>query len=170
MGSVHFRFCVALASLSVLLSTAAAQPTNSGSHGNGSNGQNQSDTSDRRYYSNSDNHVVNAGRQPLRQSDGHPVETYGGHNPHGSSDAPEIAAGAAAAGGIITALIIHEEHTPEHLGKEGPQVPKQFDMSGFAIKGLVGPNWPVVLDFIVDSPGAAQVDIVTGDKHHFRAT
>jgi hypothetical protein len=118
-----------------------------------------------------DQQTVNAGRQPPTRNEGHGVETYPGHPPHGSSDGPAIAAGAAAAGLIVGQLIAQHEASPENLGKNGPQVPKELDMNGFAIKGLVQPNWPIVLDFVLDSPGAAQVDIITADnKHHFRAT
>ncbi len=115
--------------------------------------------------------TVTAGRQPPSRNEGHGVETYPGHSPHGSSDGPAIAAGAAAAGLIVGSLIAAHEASPENFGKNGPQVPKQLDMSGFTVKGLVRPNWPIVLDFMLDSPGAAQVDIITADnKHHYRAT
>lgn len=120
--------------------------------------------------SNSDSTTIPATRQPPVRNEGHGVETTSGHSPHGSSDGPAIAAGAAATGLIIGALIAHDENTPGHFGKDGPQVPKQLDMNGFVIKGLVHPSWPVVLDFMLDSPGAAQVDIITADnKHHYRA-
>jgi hypothetical protein len=117
-----------------------------------------------------DQQTVNAGRQPPSSNEGHGVETYPGHTPHGSNDGPAIAAGATAAGLIIGQLIAQHEASPNNLGKNGPQVPKELDMNGFTIKGLVQPNWPIVLDFVLDSPGAAQVDIITADKkHHYRA-
>ena len=101
---------------------------------------------------------------------GHPAETNPGRIPHGSNDGPAIGAaiGAVATGAIIGELIAHHNTSPEKLGHDGPQVPKEFDMSGFVIKGLVHPNWPVVLDFMLDSPGSAQVDIIT-EKRHYRA-
>jgi hypothetical protein len=120
--------------------------------------------------SNSDSTTVPATRQPPVRNEGHGTETYPGHQPHGSDNGPAIAAGAAASVVIIGALIAHDLNSPGHFGKDGPEVPKEFDMNGFVIKGLVRPNWPVVLDFVLDSPGAAQVDIITADtKHHYRA-
>jgi hypothetical protein len=71
---------------------------------------------------------------------------------------------------IIDEIIKHHNASPDKLAKDGPQVPKEFDMGGFVIKGLVGPNWPVVLDFILDSPGAVQLDIIAGDKRQYTAT
>src|SRR6202030_1385527 len=59
--------------------------------------------------------------------------------------------------------------SPEQWAKNGPTVPQQFDMSGFAVKGLVRPSWPIVLDFMLDSPGAVQFDIIAADKSHYRA-
>jgi hypothetical protein len=102
---------------------------------------------------------------------GHPAETNPGRTPHGSDNGPAIGAaiGAAGAGVIIGELIAHHDASPEKLSHDGPQVPKEFDMSGFVIKGLVHPNWPVVLDFMIDSPGSVQVDIIA-DKQQYRAT
>jgi hypothetical protein len=59
--------------------------------------------------------------------------------------------------------------SPQKLSHDGPQVPKEFDMSDFTIKGLVYPHWPVVLDFMIDGPGSVQVDIIAG-KQGYRAT
>jgi hypothetical protein len=111
-----------------------------------------------------------ASQQPPPKG-GHPVETTPGRTPHSSNDGPAIGAaiGAAAAGVIIGELMAHHNASPEKLGHDGPQVPKEFDMSGFIVKGLVRPSWPVVLDFMVDSPGSVEVDIIV-DKQEFRAT
>jgi len=115
--------------------------------------------------------VITASRQPSLKG-GHDAETNPGRTPHGSSDAGAIAAGAL--GAVAAGVFIHElyEHnkdngSPEHLGHNGPEVPKQLDMGSFAIKGLVGPNWPVVLDFLIDSPGVVQIDITAADKRHY---
>ena len=110
--------------------------------------------------------------QPPTRGPQHPAETNQGRTPHGSSNGPAIAgAGAAVAGGIIAEMIAHHNASPEKFGHDGPEVPKDFDMNGFAVKGLVGPNWPVVLDFMVGSPGRVQLDIITADnRHHYRAT
>ncbi len=105
--------------------------------------------------------------------DPHHPETNPGKTPHGSDNGAAIAGGAigaAAAGVIIGEIIAHHNASPEKLAHDGPQVPKQFDMNGFVIKGLAHPNWPVVLDFIVDSPGSVQIDIIAADKkNHYRA-
>jgi hypothetical protein len=70
----------------------------------------------------------------------------------------------------IAEIFAHHEASPERFGKDGPQVPKEFDMSGFAIKGLALGGWPVVLDYEVDSPGVVEVDITGANKQHIRAT
>jgi len=109
-------------------------------------------------------------QSPSRE--GHPAETNPGQTPHGSGNGATIAAGtlgAVGAGVLIGELIAHHKASPEHFDHDGPQVPKEFDMNGFAIKGLARGNWPVVLDFLVDSPGTVQVDITTADKHGYRA-
>lgn len=114
---------------------------------------------------------VSTSRQPPSR-EGHGTETNPGARPRGSSDAGAIAAGAGAAAGtvLIAELIAHHNASPEHFAHEGPQVPKELNMSSFAIKGIVGPHWPVVVDFMLDSPGSAQIDIIAADKHHIRAT
>jgi hypothetical protein len=93
---------------------------------------------------------------------GHSADINRGRAPHGSNDATAIFAA------IQTAALIHNT-SPKKLGHDGPQVPKELDMNDFVIKGLVHPNWPVVLDFIIDSPGAARVDITAGNLR-YRAT
>src|SRR5215469_1658434 len=101
-----------------------------------------------------DQQQINATQQPPSRNEGHGTETDPGHQPHGSNNGPAIAAGAAASTVIIAALIAHEHNSPGHFGKNGPEVPKEFDMNGFAIKVLARPNWPVVLDFMLDTPGS----------------
>ena len=100
---------------------------------------------------------------------GHPADTNRGQTPHGSSNGSTIAAGTlggVAAGVVIGELIAHNKASPEHFGHNGPEFPKEFDMNGFVVKGIAGPNWPVVLDFLIDSPGLVRIDIITADKHH----
>jgi hypothetical protein len=102
---------------------------------------------------------------------GHPAETNPGRTPHGSGSGAQIggAIGGAAATAIVVELIAHHgSSSPKHFGQDGPSVPHEFDMNDIAIKGLVGPNWPVVLDFLIDTPGAVQIDITASDKRHFQ--
>ncbi len=100
----------------------------------------------------------------------HAADTYQGNSPHSSDKGPGIAAGSVAAGLIVAELINHYNKSPNKLGHDGPQVPKQFNMNGFVIKGLVYPNWPVALDFRLDSPGTVQMVITAADGHRFQAT
>lgn len=58
----------------------------------------------------------------------------------------------------------------EKLARNGPQVSDKMDMTGFVVKGFVHPNWPIVLDFILDSPGDVQMDITAADNSQFKAT
>ena len=155
MASVHKRLRLAVGILIALLCTRATAQQ----------------TSDQRPpTSNSDQQVIHTTQQPPSRPEGHGTETDPGHQPHGSNNGPAIAAGAAASAVVIGALIAHEHNSPGHFGKDGPEVSKQFDMNGFVIKGLARPNWSVVLDFMIDTPGSAQVDIITADnKHHYRA-
>jgi hypothetical protein len=110
--------------------------------------------------------------RPAPPRHGHPPETEPGTKPHGSGNNNGAIAGGAAAG-LVTALVIgelihHHNAAPEHFGKEGPKLAREFDMTNFTVEGLVGPNWPVVLDFMLDAPGAVQVDITAADGRTFR--
>jgi hypothetical protein len=58
---------------------------------------------------------------------------------------------------------------PQKLADKGPQISDKLDMTGFVVKCVAGPNWPVVLDFMLDSPGDAQIDVNTADNHQFKA-
>jgi hypothetical protein len=108
---------------------------------------------------------VSASRAPSVKG-GHPAEINPGRTPHGSGDGAAIAAGVgAAAAAVIVGEIFAHHTTPEKLGNKGPQIPDKFDMNGFVMKGLVQGNWPIVLDFMIDSPGFAQVDITAGKRH-----
>ncbi|MGA2809129.1 MAG: hypothetical protein ABSE87_13430 [Terracidiphilus sp.] len=102
--------------------------------------------------------------------EGHPAETNPGRTPHSSENGAIIAGASVGAAVVIGELIAHHNKSPEKLLHDGPQVPDSFDMNGFVIKGLVHPNWPIVLDFMIDSPGAVLVDILAADKHHYQST
>src|SRR5271156_1356996 len=58
---------------------------------------------------------------------------------------------------------------PQKLADKGPQISDKLDMTSFVVKCVAGPNWPIVLDFMVDSPGDVQMDISTADNHQFKA-
>jgi hypothetical protein len=75
-----------------------------------------------------------------------------------------------AIGLLTTALIKHHDSEPSTLSHNGPELPKQFGMNHFVVKGLIGPNWPLALDFKLDAPGAVQIDIIASDRHHTRIT
>jgi len=108
---------------------------------------------------------VSTSRDPSSKG-GHPADTKPGTNPHASNMGPAIAGASVGAGLIVASLIDKYNRSPGKLGHDGPQVPKSFRMSDFVIKGLVYPNWPIVLDFMLDSPGAAQIEITTTDNRH----
>ncbi len=95
----------------------------------------------------------------------HPTPTNVGTPPHNSSDTGTIAIVSVAT--VLAGLGTYE--IAEHHGKNGPDVPKAFDMDGFAIKGLARANWPVVLDFVTDSPGTVLLDIKS-KAHEFQTT
>ena len=113
--------------------------------------------------------TVPASRTPSSKS-GHGTDTNQGSEPHGGGNGGAIAG--AAAGAVVGGLLLHElmsHHapSPEKLGHDGPETPKDYDMSNFTVKGLVGPNWPVVLDFKLETAGTVEIDIVAADKHEF---
>lgn len=47
----------------------------------------------------------------------------------------------------------------DQLKAKGPELAPAFLLYGFSIKGLVKGNWPMVMDFSLDSPGLVQVAI-----------
>ncbi len=108
--------------------------------------------------------TVPASQRPSTKA-GHPTETNPGRTPHGSDNGPAIGAAAGAATAVVIGeLIAHHHASPGKLGHDGPQIEKEFDMSDFTVKGLVRASWPVVLDFMIDSPGAALVEIVAATR------
>ncbi|MGA2852314.1 MAG: hypothetical protein ABSE46_25185 [Terracidiphilus sp.] len=108
--------------------------------------------------------IVGTSQEPSKAG-GHPADTKVGTNPHSSSMGPDIA-GASIGAGLLVAELIHDyNRSPDKLGHDGPQVPKSLNMNGFTIKGLVYPNWPIVLDFKLDSPGGVEMEIVAADHH-----
>lgn len=82
-----------------------------------------------------------------------------------------IIGGVAAAAAITAWAVHHHQHKlpdTDHLLKNGPQVPQNVQMSHLIIDGLIGPGWPVGVDFQLDDPGSVTLDITTADKGHYR--
>jgi hypothetical protein len=100
----------------------------------------------------------------------HPPDTNPGRTPHSSPDGPAIASSAIGAAFVVGAIIEEYRNSPTFLGNDGPQIPKAFDMAGFAVKGLAYPGWPIVLDFMLDSPGTVQMDVVSSGRPGYRYT
>jgi hypothetical protein len=162
-------FCISLAMLLFLAVPALGQtpsaqtetPPNSDSRPTAVTRPQPPKTGSRSTYSNASQESSTKG--------GHPADTNRGRIPHGSNDGAVIGAAiGAAATGLIIAKLIHNT-SPGKLGHDGPQVPKEFNMNAFVITGLVHPSWPVVLDFMIESPGSARIEIIAG-KRRFRAT
>jgi len=108
--------------------------------------------------------TVPASQRPSTKA-GHATETNPGRTPHGSDNGPAIGAAAGAATAVVIGeLIAHHHASPQKLGHDGPQIEKEFDMSDFTVKGLVRASWPVVLDFMIDSPGAVLVEITAATR------
>jgi hypothetical protein len=76
--------------------------------------------------------------------------------------------GGVAAAAVVTALLVHhyqhKQPNAEELWKKGPQVPQNVLMSHLIVDGLIGPGWPVGLDFQLDGPGSVNLDITTAGK------
>ena len=98
-----------------------------------------------------------------RPSEGHPQETNTGDTPHSSGNGAAIAGGiaGAAAAIVITELVLHHD-SPGKVAEHGPELPRQLDMSSFAIKGLARAGWPIAVDYVLNGPGTIEVT-VTGD-------
>jgi hypothetical protein len=92
-----------------------------------------------------------------------------GQKPSGMSGGEKagIFAGIFAAA-VATAIVVHQhEHkmpSSDDLMKNGPQVPQNVLMNHLIVDGLIGPDWPVGLDFQIEGPGSVTLDITTADK------
>jgi hypothetical protein len=81
-----------------------------------------------------------------------------------------IIGGIAAAAGLTAWAVHHHQHKlpdTDHLLKNGPQVPQNVQMTHFIIDGLIGPGWPVAIDFQLNGPGTVTFDITTADKKNY---
>ena len=103
-------------------------------------------------------------------STNHQADTRTGQNiSAGMSGGEETAiiAGIAGAAGLTALLLHHYQHKPpktDDLLKKGPQVPQNASMSHLIVDGLIGPNWPVGLDFQLEGPGSVILDITTAEN------
>jgi hypothetical protein len=81
-----------------------------------------------------------------------------------------IAGGIAAAAGLTIWAVHHHEHalpSVNDLMKNGPRVPESSTMAHLIVDGIIGPNWPVGLDFQIEGPGSVTLDITTAEKVHY---
>jgi hypothetical protein len=103
------------------------------------------------------------------RSNGEPADTNQGHKVSGMSGG-ELGAiiGVTAAAGLGTAWAVHhhehEQPNVQDLLKNGPHVPQNVLMNHIIVDGLIGPNWPVGLDFQLEGPGSLSLDITTAEK------
>ena len=96
---------------------------------------------------------------------GHPAETNPGKPPapprHGGDNgwiAPTVVGGVV--GAIIAGKVIHDFKSQDHeLARNGPQMPKQFSMSGMSFEAFCQGNWPIGLDFILNNGAELVVTI-----------
>ena len=158
------RFVSALSMLSLLGSVTSSQAQRQTSD------QSQQNTSSQPQQS---THIrplppAKAQQNPTRTG-GHNADTNEGRPVSGMSDGEKAAIGvgiATAAGLTIWAVHHHEHALPnnEDLLKNGPKVPQNVSMSHLIVDGLIGPGWPVGLDFELGGPGSVLLDITTADK------
>jgi hypothetical protein len=99
----------------------------------------------------------------------HGADTNSGQRVSGMSGGEKAAIfGGIFAAAVATAVVVHQhEHkqpSPEDLMKNGPQVPQNVLMNHLVVDGLIGPGWPVGLDFQLEGPGSVTLDITTADK------
>jgi hypothetical protein len=76
-------------------------------------------------------------------------------------------AGIIGAAVATTVAVHHYEHRMPSTGdllKNGPQVPQNVLMNHLIVDGVIGPGWPVGLDFQLEGPGSVTLDITTADK------
>jgi hypothetical protein len=103
--------------------------------------------------------------------------SIGGHGPDNNSGQKVSGMGggekAGIIGGIVAAGVLtawgvhHYEHrqpSSEDLLKNGPRVPQNVLMNHLIVDGVIGPKWPVGLDFQLTGPGSVTLDITTADK------
>ena len=103
----------------------------------------------------------------------HGADTKGGQRPSGGGGGMSTGEkagiiGAIVGAGIATAVLVHHhEHkspSKDDLMKNGPKVPQNVLMNHLIVDGVIGPNWPVGLDFQIEGPGTVTLDITTAEN------
>jgi hypothetical protein len=99
----------------------------------------------------------------------HGLDTRSGQPVSGMSGGEEAGIiGGAAAAALATALLVHHyEHkqpNSDDLLKNGPRLAENSLMSHFIVDELIGPRWPVGVDFQLQGPGNVTLDITTADN------
>ncbi len=104
-----------------------------------------------------------AGRHDADTNRGQPVSSSG----MSGGEQAGIIAGVGGAAALIAWGVHHHEHAlpnSEDLLKNGPRVPQNVSMNHLIVDGLIGPGWPVGIDFQLGGPGSVLLDITTADK------
>jgi hypothetical protein len=107
--------------------------------------------------------TTTAARNPTNT---HPADTNSGQRVSGLSGGEKagLIAGILTAATITALAVDHHEHSqpiPSEFMRNGPQVPQNSMMSHLIVDGVIGPNWPVGLDFQLEGPGSVTLDITT---------
>lgn len=61
-----------------------------------------------------------------------------------------------------------QQPSTDDLLKNGPQVPKNASMSHLLVEGIIGPNWPVGLDFHLEGKGSVILKILTSENVQYQ--
>lgn len=115
---------------------------------------------------------TSAQQQPTATG-GHGADTRPGQPVSGGNGARDAGIIAGILGAAITTAVLvhhyeHKQPSTDDLLKKGPQVPQNVAMNHLIVDGLIGPNWPVGLDFQVGGAGSVMLDITTADKVHYQ--
>ena len=107
-----------------------------------------------------------------KPTSGHDADTRTGQKPSGMSGGEKAGIiGGIVAAGVTAALLVHhyqhKQPSANDLIKKGPQVPENVLMNHLIVDGLIGPGWPVGLDFQLEGAGNVTFDITTADKVHY---
>lgn len=75
------------------------------------------------------------------------------------------------AAAIATALLLANRSlnrvNAEKLSEEGPQLPKEFNMSDFKLKAFAKGDWPLYIDYELERPGNVTLKVEVKDRPDF---